>query len=82
MCFVRLYLKIDILYTRRKHLHDNIISLKVAALAHCLTPPLCIEITVQNHESERPYIFKMCFNSMNFVFVSKIVGWILELFRL
>jgi hypothetical protein len=51
----------DILLTSRKHLYDRIIPLNEDVWAHktSLTPPLFIELPVQNHESQRLCIFML-----------------------
>ena len=56
--FVQLYVKIDILLTCGKHLHDSIISLKWEILTHTtiLTSPLFIESPAPSQDSERSCI--------------------------
>jgi hypothetical protein len=51
--FSRLYLRISILLTCGKHLHDRIILLRGNLWSHktSLTPPFCIEAPVQSQES-------------------------------
>jgi hypothetical protein len=54
-----LYVKVDILLTCGKHLHDCIISLrgKFSINKTSLTPPLVVEVLVPSQECER---FCMC----------------------
>ena len=54
-----LYVRIDILLTREKQLHDRTISLRGEVWDHktILTSPLYIEVPVPRQESQRSYIF-------------------------
>ena len=54
----RLYVRVGILLTRGKLLHDCIISLRGEVWVHktSLTPPLFIEVPVPSQESERSCI--------------------------
>ena len=58
MLFSRLSVRIDILITRGKHLHDGIIS-QGRGWGHKtrLAPPLCIAVPVSVHTSERSCCF-------------------------
>jgi hypothetical protein len=55
--FSRLSLRISILLTCGKHLHDHIILLRGDLWSHktSLTPPCCIEVPVQSQESVQWY---------------------------
>ena len=52
--FPQLYVRVGILFTYGKHLHDHIISQRGEVWAHTisLTPPLLIEVAASNQESE------------------------------
>jgi hypothetical protein len=54
----RLYMRLGILLTCRKHLHDCIISVRVDVWAHniSLTPPLFIEVPIPSQKSARSCI--------------------------
>jgi hypothetical protein len=58
MLFSQLSVRIDILITRGKHLHDGIIS-QGGEWGHktSLSPPLCIAVPVSVHTSERSCCF-------------------------
>jgi len=56
--YFRLYVKVCILLTHKKHLHDRIIWLRGEVWAHktSLTSQLFIEVPVPSQESERSCI--------------------------
>jgi hypothetical protein len=66
--FIRLYVRVSILLTCRKRLHDHIISLKRKVWAHktSLTLPLFIEVPVPNQESERSWMYVRGCNRIDF----------------
>jgi len=59
MLLTQLYVRVDILLSCGKYLHDRFISLRGEIWAHknSLTPSLFIEVPVPSQECERPCIF-------------------------
>ena len=55
--FAWLCVRVDILLTCRKRVHERIISLRAEMCAHktSQTPPLSIEVPIPRQESERPF---------------------------
>ena len=55
--FAWLCVRVDILLTCRKRVHERIFSLRAEMCAHktSQTPPLSIEVPIPRQESERPF---------------------------
>ena len=77
---IQSYVRIDILLTCGKHLHDCIISLRGDVWDHkiSLTPPLFIEVPVPSQDNDMSCI---CVLEVTICLFQRLFDWILELFR-